>query len=402
MKISLCMIVKDEVATLEKGLISVRDYVDEIIIVDTGSTDGTVEIAKKYADIFKEIEWPDSMSIARNVSLELATGDYIMILDGDEYFGDDADLSLIHKKFEENPDAIALKIFNHLPPGQAVMADWVWQVRLWKNLPTLRYEGRAHNQISGAMLKTFGKEAKICQVFVEIQHMGYNLGQEEMIKKYESRMHLYKLEIDEDKDPMWTNYYRFQMGNAFFMTRDFDSALYILNQIDPVKLTPENSFSMHLMRVHANLMVRRLFEANKDSNILMETWPHEPVAFMMKGICLMELQKWEAGLNFLLTCLQRIEKPLQPIKYHLDAEYVCAPAGEAALKANRLGEAKGLFQRYLSKFPDNEQIADLERRILKADGSDSSSNGLPPQSELSPENGIDPKLSPKPEAHPST
>jgi glycosyltransferase involved in cell wall biosynthesis len=82
--ISLCMIVKNEEEVLERCLQSVLKLVDEIIIVDTGSTDATVEIAKKYTDHVYDIEWIDDFSKARNYSFSKATKDYILWLDADD------------------------------------------------------------------------------------------------------------------------------------------------------------------------------------------------------------------------------------------------------------------------------------------------------------------------------
>jgi len=82
--ISLCMIVRDEEEHLEKCLESVNDAVDEIIVVDTGSRDKTVSIARSFgAGIFFH-EWENDFSVPRNISLEHATGDWILILDADE------------------------------------------------------------------------------------------------------------------------------------------------------------------------------------------------------------------------------------------------------------------------------------------------------------------------------
>ena len=92
--LSLAMIVKNEAEHLEKCLSTARPHVDEIVVVDTGSTDGTQAIAQRYADVFEEIEWPDSFSVARNHSMDKASGDYILILDGDEHIPDDEQWSL--------------------------------------------------------------------------------------------------------------------------------------------------------------------------------------------------------------------------------------------------------------------------------------------------------------------
>lgn len=84
MKLSLCMIVKNEEAVLARCLESVRKAVDEIIIVDTGSTDRTKAIAKSFTDKIYNFKWIDDFSVARNFSFSKASGDYIMWLDADD------------------------------------------------------------------------------------------------------------------------------------------------------------------------------------------------------------------------------------------------------------------------------------------------------------------------------
>ena len=82
--ISLCMIVRNEEKVLARCLESVRGCVDEIIIVDTGSSDGTKEIAARFTDKIYDFEWIDDFSAARNYSFEQATGDYLLWLDADD------------------------------------------------------------------------------------------------------------------------------------------------------------------------------------------------------------------------------------------------------------------------------------------------------------------------------
>ena len=83
--ISLCLIVKNEEAVLEKCLDSVKDIVDEIIIVDTGSTDNTKVIAERYYAKIYDFKWCNDFSKARNYSFSFATKDYILWLDADDF-----------------------------------------------------------------------------------------------------------------------------------------------------------------------------------------------------------------------------------------------------------------------------------------------------------------------------
>src|SRR3990172_5263948 len=82
--ISLCMMVKNEEEMLPRCLESVKAWVDEIIIVDTGSCDGTLEIARGYTQKVYLHPWFDDFSGMRNITLSYATGDWILVLDADE------------------------------------------------------------------------------------------------------------------------------------------------------------------------------------------------------------------------------------------------------------------------------------------------------------------------------
>ena len=84
MKFSLCMIVKNESAVLRDCLDSLKDIMDEIIIVDTGSTDDTKKIAAEYTPYLYDYEWKDDFAAARNFAFSKATGDYIYSADADE------------------------------------------------------------------------------------------------------------------------------------------------------------------------------------------------------------------------------------------------------------------------------------------------------------------------------
>lgn len=101
--ISLCMIVKNEEDVIDRCLSSVFDLVDEIIIVDTGSSDKTKEIAEKYTDKIYDFLWIDDFSAARNYSFSKATKDYIMWLDADDVLSEQDRISFMEKKKTLDP-----------------------------------------------------------------------------------------------------------------------------------------------------------------------------------------------------------------------------------------------------------------------------------------------------------
>lgn len=113
MTYSLCMIVKNEEDVLERCLESVKGIFDEIIIVDTGSSDKTKEIAKKYTDKIYDFEWCDDFSKARNYAFSLATSDYIMWLDADDILTKEDYLKL--QEFKQNmPDVDVVMMPYHI------------------------------------------------------------------------------------------------------------------------------------------------------------------------------------------------------------------------------------------------------------------------------------------------
>ncbi len=108
--VSLCMIVKNEENTIERCLDSVKDLVDEIIIVDTGSTDRTKEIVANFTDKVLDFEWVDDFAAARNFAFDQATQDYILWLDADDVFliEDQTKFSELKSQLDSSYDSITM------------------------------------------------------------------------------------------------------------------------------------------------------------------------------------------------------------------------------------------------------------------------------------------------------
>jgi tetratricopeptide (TPR) repeat protein len=145
--ISLCMIVRDEEAVLGRCLASVAGAVDEIVVVDTGSTDRTAEIAREHGAKVLEHAWTDHFAEARNVGLEAATGDWILHLDADEAVaaGEAGRLKeLTRRSWREG---FLLTLVNKLgtDDGDTVMVYEA--LRLFRNRPHHRFEGRVHETV---------------------------------------------------------------------------------------------------------------------------------------------------------------------------------------------------------------------------------------------------------------
>ncbi|SFL58251.1 Glycosyltransferase involved in cell wall bisynthesis [Paenibacillus sp. 1_12] len=147
--ISLCMIVKNEKDTLERCIQSVKNAVDEIIIVDTGSTDHTKEIAMNWTSHVIDFEWNHNFSAARNRSFTEATMDYILWLDADDVLLAEDLNKLLHLKESLSPvvDAISMPYHCDFDEYGNITLN-VRRVRLVKRLKNYRWFGEVHEDLS--------------------------------------------------------------------------------------------------------------------------------------------------------------------------------------------------------------------------------------------------------------
>lgn len=153
--ISLCMIVKNEEDTLARCLISVRDLVDEIIIVDTGSTDKTKEIAALFTNNIYDFKWINDFSAARNYSFSKATKDYIFWMDADDVLLDEdrKRFRIIKEKLDYNVDVVMMN-YNYAfdDKGNVVLSHF--RERILKREKNFRWSDPIHEytNISGNII----------------------------------------------------------------------------------------------------------------------------------------------------------------------------------------------------------------------------------------------------------
>lgn len=168
--LSLCMIVKNEAAYLPRCLESVRNVVDEMIIVDTGSTDTTVDIATAYgAKVFYHI-WQDDFALARNTALAQAAGVWILALDADEALEEQTQAQLRSVIGQTQADGLRMRIRNFTSPGELQAYEDMYYTRLFRNKPQFRYEQAIHEQIRTSIERYNGQ---IQATELTILHYGY-------------------------------------------------------------------------------------------------------------------------------------------------------------------------------------------------------------------------------------
>ena len=162
MRISVCMIVLNEEQTLERILKTVKQFADEIIIVDTGSIDDTVNIAKKFTDKIYKFAWVNDFSLARNFAFSKASCDYLMWLDADDYISN-KNVNKIRqlKKRTASADTYMFK-YSCFSKQEEVPIFTFYRERLLKNCKSCVFKGFIHEVII-----PFGK---IEYLDIEIEH----------------------------------------------------------------------------------------------------------------------------------------------------------------------------------------------------------------------------------------
>ncbi len=217
--ISLCTIVKDEEQFIGNCLESLEGAVDEKIIVDTGSSDRTIEIAESYgAKVFVH-PWRDSFSEARNYALQFAAGEWILHLDADEEL-EREDITLLRKVVQSATyNAVFMPILNYLPDGN--MSKFYYR-RLFRRGKG-HYRGIVHNQII--------VEGESASSEIRIYHHGYNLSPEQMAAKQARSEKLLLRQLDEDPDNLFA---RFNLARIYRNTGKYQEAIihgtYVLSQ----------------------------------------------------------------------------------------------------------------------------------------------------------------------------
>jgi tetratricopeptide (TPR) repeat protein len=235
--ISLCMIVKNEERFMAECLDSVKEWVDEICIVDTGSTDRTVEIARSYGAKLEFREWRNDFSWARNESLAMATKRWTLVLDADEELSRESGPLL--RALRTTPAGLSgvyVNIINVVndPMGIGTMSHRL--VRIFPTNPRLRYSNVIHEAIG-----LIGGEMRSVFTPVSIIHKGYT-GEMLSSREKDSRNKplLAKAYEENGDDP----FALFNYGNSAITSGDHDTGIAMLEKMLAMPIGPKMYFPL--------------------------------------------------------------------------------------------------------------------------------------------------------------
>ena len=355
MKLSACYIVKNEEKNLPQSLQSVRVAVDELIVVDTGSTDRTKALAVQYGAIVYDYQWADDFSAPRNYAISRATGDWIIFLDADEAFVHPTRVrpaleSLVNQ--QTGADAVMLRRLElDLDDGGREIGR-EWCLRIFRNRENLRYEGRIHENIQNrdrALSLLYAGE-DLC-----LNHTGYSGGR--IKEKLRRNLALLQQEIAAGGEQ--PRHYMF-LADCYFGLSDYERALhYAQLAVDsPVQAIAGASSAYHTVIESMRQLDRPLDEMLAFTERAVRTFPRQPEFYAEQGMVLCAMNRLKEADRQFARSLELFEQrrvDLHEYSYmRAAADKVYARKAQLELLSHRFSEAREHARQALSYNPDNE------------------------------------------------
>ena len=293
--VSLTLIVRNEEKNLPACLDSVADLVDEIIVVDTGSNDKTVELARRHGMKVFHFPWIDDFSAARNEALNHASGDWIFWMDADDRL-DEPNRQKLASLFEGLSSDMVGYVMKCvcLPDPTSGTATIVDHVRLFPNHPDVRWQYRIHEQI---LLSIRRQSGSVRWSDVAIQHIGYQVPGVRQ-KKLERDLRLLNMENQEHPDDPFT---LFNLGNIYVEQKLPEKAIEVLER-SLRKSKPTDSIVRKLYSglTQCYRTLNRHSEAKKICQEGRGYYPEDPELLFQESVLLQKLGDRESAIACLL------------------------------------------------------------------------------------------------------
>lgn len=347
------MIVKNEERNLPRCLESVQGQVDEIIVVDTGSTDTTPQVAARYGAKVVSFPWSKDFSAARNVSLDHASGDWVLWLDADE--------ELLPSSHGKNLRQMAgfSEVDAYLVPVQNMNLDGSFTahfaVRFFRKLEGIRFEGRAHESVGDWLLR---HGARLERSPVAIRHWGYAISEDQLRAKLERNLELLMAQVEKNPDDSYAHYY---IGMSLIGKKDFEGGyrhLVKAHELGPP--TPNMECLVLNMLTYYQLHHGNYLEAEKLARESLGITPLQHTAKVFLGIALYNQKKFREALPLLRDAYQFQRLPLERRRSDLSLEHAY---GETELL---WAVARSAYE--VGNFALAYQFAQRLRQIGAADG----------------------------------
>lgn len=305
--LSICMIVRNEEKYIDDCLKSMMPLIEnniaEFVIVDTGSTDKTIEICRKYTENIYYFQWIDDFSMARNYSISKANGDYIFIQDADQCVDKNsinALVSLFNSKEYKNYNTIYIKLRNYLNESLKEYSDLKFPL-IFKNDGNFKYIGAVHNQ------PVFTEPIKFTDI--QINHFGYILDDKKKLTKFNRTATILKKELS--KDPK-NHYYMFQLAKSYNSIGNFEDSMYQVNTYLKLisKKIDKESLKYYRTAAQTYYLNNMFFKTIDICNDVLKVFPYFLDCIYLKGLSLNKIKSYDESIGLLNSYLDILEKKL--------------------------------------------------------------------------------------------
>ncbi|UYZ34249.1 glycosyltransferase [Clostridium beijerinckii] len=333
--LSLCMIVKNEEEYLEKCLLSAKNIVDEIVIVDTGSTDGTKEIAYKFTSKVYDFEWCNDFSKARNFSISKAINDYILILDADEVICDYQYNDIKNFCSKVNNKVVGrLKRVNEYEDNHGTR-KYIERVNRIFNRNYFEYEGIIHEQVVSKDKEDYSTK----NINLVLNHVGYSKEVLNRTNKIERNIELLKeaLKVN-SKDP----YIHYQLGKSYFMGKVYKEAYTSFREAVTLIDNYNYEYAEDLIESYGYTLINlNLFKEALKILEFEKYYKKLPDFLFLLGIIYMNNGKFKEAVETFLRCTEYEEGKIEGITtflpfYNAGVIYECLGLNEEAVKYYKL------------------------------------------------------------------
>lgn len=310
-RLSVCLVVQNEEKHLRRCLQSVADIAEEIIFVDTGSSDRTIEIARQFTDKVYSVKWRDNFSRARNYALGKATGEWILFLDGDEELTAESTGIIREKLFNNDCEGYLIKVLNYYVAANQVEIAPDVIFRIFRNKKEYRYSGAIHEQVCDNILAANPLAKIVIAEDICIIHYGYLTEEIAAKNKAERNTRLLLKAVKKDPNSLLD---RFHLGVEFFRANQLDKALAeFLFAAD--KADMQAIYAPKLLRYITNC---HYLMGNPDDalrfidDVWMKLYPEQGDLYYLKGLICKDLGLHREAYKAFQDCLN---VPAQPAHY---------------------------------------------------------------------------------------
>lgn len=330
---SICIITKNEASKLETCLKAAKQLHAEIVVVDTGSTDNTIDIMNQYADICGTFQWCDNFAKAKNYASGLASNDWILTLDTDEYITA-FDIQEIQYMIHNNPTSLGnIQRKNHFLQNGEERIAYTRTDRLY-NRKLYEYQGRIHEQlcwIGNCSLE----QGKSIDLHFLIDHDSYENTEAGMEEKAKRNKKLLLLDLEEFGDRPYT---LFQLGKSCYTLKEYEQAIDYFSRGLEFDLDPTLEYVVDMVETYGYALINAgQVQTALGLESVYDTFCHRSSFVFLMGNIYMNAGMLDAAIREFLNATALPADEVEGTNsylafYNIGVIYECAGLTEEAIK----------------------------------------------------------------------